>query len=314
MYSECPLARPPFPPHLIARSRELLESTVALLRPVPVSREAARMALQRYPHHAEQVHQVSREVDVDPVELMMANLSYDLSLALFGCSTMALATASGPVVARNMDWMMPDKIARASCVTPLPRGLSAGFAGSVGVISGLSDHGFAVMLNAVVCGRVHLDGYPVLLFLRHLLDEATSFEQAVDLASTTPLATSALITLAGTRNPQRVCVECSATACRLRWAEGAQPLLVTNHYRRLAPAEACPRYAHLERHSPRLPPSPAPEDLLALLTHDNVRQSITAQHVLACPATGSLRLFVPTDLLTQDRGGDVDPADLSRFF
>jgi hypothetical protein len=50
------------------------------------------------------------------------------------------------------------------------------------------------------------------------------------------------------------------------------------------------------------------------LNHDNVRQSITAQHVLACPATGSLRLFVPTDLLTQDRAGADGLTALSPFF
>src|SRR5437764_468138 len=36
--------------------------------------------------------------------LLIANLSYDLVLATFGCSTMALATPDGPVLARNMDW------------------------------------------------------------------------------------------------------------------------------------------------------------------------------------------------------------------
>src|ERR1700730_3500788 len=37
-------------------------------------------------------------------DVMLANVSYDLLLAHFGCSTVALATPSGPVVARNMDF------------------------------------------------------------------------------------------------------------------------------------------------------------------------------------------------------------------
>jgi predicted choloylglycine hydrolase len=217
-------------------------------------------------------------------------------MALFGCSTLALAGRDGPVLARNMDWPWSDLIARASCVTPLAAGLSAGFVGAVGVVTGLSRRGFAVALNAVLGDGPDPAGYPVLLFLRHLLDEAGSFDDAVDRASRTPLAASALLTLVGTENLQRVCVERSTREHRQRWPAGDEPLVVTNHYRSLGPGYACPRYEYLTR-APCLPPDAAAEALLALLGHPSVRQDITAQHVLACPAAGTLRLFVPADLL-----------------
>ena len=314
MFTECPLVREPYPPELLEHSRRLLADVAAALRRHPLAQAAAELVLRRYPRHAEQIADVSRRLGCGPLDLTLANLSYDLALGQFGCSTMALATGEGPVVARNMDWLMPARIARASCVVPLPSGgLSAGFLSAVGVVTGLSRAGFAVVLNAVETGRLNPEGYPVLLFLRRLTDDAGSFEEAVDLASRTPLAMSALFTLVGTRNDQRVCVERSPTEHRKRWAHGDAPLLVTNHYRRLGRADSCSRYACLERNAPRLK-APSAEELLALLGHPNVRQDITAQEVLIWPAAGRLRLFVPTDLLSADDEGMDDTSALNKLF
>jgi hypothetical protein len=242
----------------------------------------------------------------------MANLSYDLFLGLFGCSTVVLATPQGPFVARNMDWPMPDQIARASCVVPLENGVHAGAVGATGVVSGQSRYGFTVILNAALAGEVDLEGYPVLLFLRHLMDTARSFDEAVELASHTRLASGALITLAGTHNAQRVCVERMPRAHQQRRPHGDEPLLVTNHYFRLAAPHVCPRYeflsGYLRRH-----PYPRPAELLALLNHAKVRQDITAQHVLASPARSRFRLFVPAELLEHDRDGD-DFASMRKLF
>jgi hypothetical protein len=211
-----------------------------------------------------------------------------------------------------MDWMMPDRIARASCIVPLENGVHAGALGATGIVSGQSRHGFAVILNAVLTAQVHWDGYPVLLFLRHLMDTAHSFEEAVELASRTPLASSALITLAGTRNDQRVCVERTSRTHQQRRPHGDEPLLVTNHFRRLAAPDGCPRYEFLSRQLRRRPERTV-EELLELLNHENVRQDITAQHVLACPARGLFRLFVPANLLNNSHRGD-DYASLRRLF
>jgi hypothetical protein len=312
MYRECPLVREPYPAPLLDKARDLLAEIAAQLNVHPAARRAAWIVRQRYPHHAEQIDAGSRLLGVDPVDLTLANISYDLLLGMFGCSTVVLATGTGPLVARNMDWMMPDKIARASCVVPLENGLHAGALGATGVVSGQSRHGFAVILNAVLTGEVHLEGYPVLLFLRHLLDTARSFEEAVELASRTPLTSSALITLVGTRNEQRVCVERTLRTHQQRRPHGDEPLLVTNHYRRLAAPDGCPRYDFLFRQL-RCRPERTIEDLLDLLNHPNVRQDITAQHVIACPGRGFFRLFVPAELLESTHSGD-DFASLRRLF
>jgi hypothetical protein len=303
MFHECPLVRQPYPAPLIESARALLAEIAGQLRSQPLSRQAAVLVRQRYPRHAEQIDADARLLGVDAIDLTMANLSYDLFLGLFGCSTVVLATPEGPFVARNMDWLMPDRIARASCVVPLENGVHAGAVGSTGVVSAQSRHGFVAILNAVLTGEVDLEGYPVLLFLRHLLDTASSFDEAVEMASETRLASAALLTLAGTRNEQRVCIERSPRSHLQRWPHGDEPLLVTNHYRRLAGPQVCPRYDYLSRQL-RRNSRPSPEDLLALLQHPSVRQDITAQHVLASPALGLFRLFVPSDLLQQERHAD----------
>ncbi|MFM9960453.1 MAG: hypothetical protein ACKV2Q_04425 [Planctomycetaceae bacterium] len=56
---------------------------------------------------------------------------------------------------------------------------NAGWPGAVGIVSGLSARGFAVALNAVGGGSDML-GYPVLLHLRRVIEEAPDFDGAVD--------------------------------------------------------------------------------------------------------------------------------------
>ena len=56
-----------------------------------------------------------------------------------------------------------------------------------------------------------------------------------------------------------------------------------------------------------LPRRPRPEDLLALLTRPPVANEITAQHVVLHPASGLLRMWVPSALAG---GTHADPAAL----
>jgi hypothetical protein len=292
------LDRPPFPDRLVRASRALLEDAALMLRQEPRFVELARSVLPRYPEHRPRIERAAESLRADPVDLTLATLSYDLLMGMYGCSTMVLATGDGPLVARNMDWSPTDLIARASCVVPTSHGLNAGFVGAPGVVTGLSLRGFAVVLNAVGCERLLPDGYPVLLFLRRLLDEATDFDDAVRMARTTPLLSSALLTLAGTSNDQRVVVERSPTRAALRLPEGNKPLVTTNHYLALQQqGDGCERYRCLSRWAEQLPPRPADADALDLLLREPLYCGITAQHIVMHPATGRVRMWVPSALL-----------------
>ncbi|HEX6983894.1 MAG TPA: C45 family autoproteolytic acyltransferase/hydrolase, partial [Planctomycetaceae bacterium] len=239
-----------------------------------------------------------------------ANLSYDLVIASLGCSTVALATADGPVLARNMDWAPERPLARASVRIDLVRAgrtvhRTANWPGGIGVVTGLSGHGFAVALNAVFhpAGPDRL-GYPVLLFLRRLLDEATGFDDALRRLRTQRLTTAGLFTLVGRENSQRVVVERSPRQAVLRWAEGEAPLVATNHYQAMSvergplafgltgtSADRCAALGDLVRGAAGGHVGDA--RLLFALTDPAVIQSITAQHVVARPYAGELRLYVP---------------------
>lgn len=249
---------------------------------------------------------------IDPRELALANVSYDLFAASLGCSAAALAGPDGPVLCRNMDWWPEDALARASVVLEHRGGggpaafVVAGWPGSVGAVTGMSGAGFAVCLNAV-SGLEPPDpaGYPVLLHLRRVLEDAGGFDAAVDMLSAGRLAASALFTVVGRRNAERVVVERSPTRSALRRPVGDRPLICTNDYRALGRptsagdhalfGSACTRFDALQDGCGRFDAGGPIADaaLLELLADPPVAQQITAQHVILRPSAGTARMWIP---------------------
>jgi hypothetical protein len=253
---------------------------------------------------------MARQVHADWRDVVLANISYDLLLATFGCSTVALATPRGPVVARNMDWWPEDILAQASYLVKSSRQgvmqyVNAGWPGASGVVTGLSSRGFGVVLNAVIGP----EGYSVLLHLRRVLEDAADFDSALRLLSEQRLITSALITLVGSDNRQRVVIERTPTRAAQRWPQGDEPLIATNDYRLLFQPKThsgpeiyqttCSRYEALCAFFATQRPDREVEDaeLLYVLSDPNVIQGITAQHIILRPRGGEIRLFVPRRLL-----------------
>jgi predicted choloylglycine hydrolase len=246
---------------------------------------------------------------------MLANLTYDLVLATMGCSTVALATPSGPVLARNMDFFPEDILAQTSALVRMHRGgelvlANAGWPGSVGVVTGMSGRGFAVALNAVSGPEgSRKTGYPVLLYLRKVLDEAFNFAQAVEMLSKQTLASPCLLTLVGTRNDERIVLERTPTKCATRRPDGDAALVTTNDYRLIKDRvkdetptiegilydTTCHRFDNLTRFfaDHEAGEEIADEKLLMHLTDPGVIQEITAQHVIMRPKQKQIRMFVP---------------------
>jgi len=305
-------------PAMVQRGRELLEAVrqevpSSALRLVPLL--DARTGF-RFHREAKAIARFGR---LDWRWVMLANVSYDLALAYMACSTVALPTPDGPVVARNMDWWPEEKLAAASCALHSVRGgrleyAIAGWPGSMGVVTGLSGRGFAVVLNAVLSDeKYRLTGYPVLLFLRTVLQDAPNFDQAVEMLSGHRLFTNGLITVVGTANHERVCIERTPSRCFLRWGEGGDPLVTTNSYvaledtgrNRYGPeieelfASTGSRYSNLLRLSRdiNVKGEGLTTALLYALTDEGVIQSITAQHVVMQPSKQHIDVFVPRRLL-----------------
>jgi hypothetical protein len=258
---------------------------------------------------------MARLAHADPRDVVLANICYDLLVATIGCSTVALASPGGPVVARNMDWWPEDILARASYLIRCSRRgemqfVSASWPGASGVVTGMSRHGFAVVLNAVIGPeRFSRLGYPVLLHLRRVLEDATSFDAALDQLSRQRLVTSALFTLVGSENRQRVVIERTPTRFALRWAQDDKPLFATNDYRLLFKPQAqagpeiyqttCNRYEALCEFFADWRPDREVEDtgLLYILTDARVIQDITAQHITMRPRMQEMHLYVPSRLV-----------------
>jgi hypothetical protein len=300
------------PEELLDRSRQLLQAvqreisgSARWLAPMVHLRTANRF-------RAEAVAMAQR-VGVDWRDLTLANLSYELVVGLFACSTVVLPTSTGPVLARNMDFWPEQWLARASALIRFRRGgqpafVNAGWPGAIGAVSGMSSRGFAIVLNAVGAG-IHKLGYPVLLHLRRVLEDADSFDVAVQWLSREKLAAGALFTVAGTENDQRVVVERTPTEFALRRPNGDEPLVTTNDFRLLGKsathsdhellATSCSRFDSLCRFFGSHRPSDSVEDtrLLYALTEPSIRQSITAQHMIFRPREQSARLFAPRDLV-----------------
>jgi hypothetical protein len=313
------------PGEALAASRRLLASVKEQIPPsARVLAQLARLRTGNRFHR--EIVAMARLAEVDWRDLMLANLSYDLVLAWLGCSTIALPTADGPVLARNMDWWPEDLLARASYLLRYRHNgnlsfASAGWPGAVGIVTGMSARGFAVALNAVSCPeKWRRTGYPVLLHLRRVVEDAPSFDHALKMLAEQRLTSPALFTLVGRENNERVVIERSPTCHALRRVRDNEPLFATNDYRVLfqggagaaLPREGpgaeffettCRRYDTLCRFFADWSPGKkiGDEQLLYVLSDPGVVQSITAQHIVMRPRPGEARLFVPRRLV-QDSG------------
>ena len=302
------------PPAAVAEAQALLGEVLAMI-PRKARVLAYWLAVRTGNRFGREFKAAAKAIDGNPKDIALANLSYDLVVGALGCSTVVLPTADGPVVARNMDWWPEGPLARASYVIRCVDGdawrfSSGGFPGAVGVVTGLSSRGFAIVLNAVTTtDPVCKTGYPVLLHLRRVMDDAADFADALAMLSKQRLTTPALFTLAGTKNDQRVVIERAPRRYALRWGRAGEPLVTTNDYRLLDTGKendewdlgrsSCGRYDRLCGLALRRPSGPAPrdEELLFWLSDPEVRQEITAQHVLMRVAAGEMKLFVPRHLV-----------------
>jgi hypothetical protein len=253
-------------------------------------------------------------------DVVLANVTYDLRVSGLACSTLAAATADGPVLARNMDWWPVDLLARATYAARGRRQgstewVAATWPGAIGVVTGMSARGFAVAVNAVRCGEpVRLDSYPVLLHVRRVIEDAVDFDQALDWLQHEELAAPGIFVLVGRENHQRVVVERTPSRAALRWPERPDaPLVATNDYRALGRGgggeqglhglqeTACERYDGLLEQSleVEIGHSLRDEQLLALLGRSDVFSEVTAQQVVMRPRTGGYLVAVPSYLLDE---------------
>lgn len=311
---ELPLSKR-FLPHQAAMRAAADDLLTAMKKDLPagVSHLAHLVDLRTFGRFRSEAKAQAKVMGINWRDLMLAGAAYDLTLAYFGCSTIAAATSEGPVLARNMDWWPERQLARHSYVIRnMRKGRAettvAGWPGSIGLVTGMSAHGFALAMNAVGDGvGLHKTGYPVMLHLRRVVDECKSFGEAVERVSKQTLAAPCLVTIVGTKNDERVCVERMPTTANLRYADGDSPLLTTNHFRfgegdsrdgvGTLQSTSCGRLQGMQDMLPNKEEELSDEHLLYILSGERVRLAITAQHIIMRPRENRLRLCVPKSLL-----------------
>ena len=241
-------------------------------------------------------------------DILLANCNYDLFMAggiqPHLCSVLVLPTGDGPMFARNLDWDPRDQLAAASCRLEYSRGgrklfQAAGWPGSIGAVTGVSEKGFAIALNFPCDHGGQLDpmGQPVLLLIRSLLEQSGSFRSAVETLCGVRTTSPGIFTLAGADNAEMKVVEHEVERVHVRSANipsggVCARLAATNHFG--GDRGYCDRYERLKNQS--FPGHDAgivisDEDAFAAL--ESVKLGITASHVVMRPRLKRLNMRAP---------------------
>ncbi|MBM4369243.1 MAG: hypothetical protein FJ102_23730, partial [Deltaproteobacteria bacterium] len=114
-----------------------------------------RSANRDHPY-VQEIEGLAEAAEVDVNDLYLANIIYDITAKYglagwVGCTGFVHGGPPHPLIARNMDWDIPEGIGEHSLVLRYKaRGhefVTVGFPGVTGVISGLSSCGYAITVN-----------------------------------------------------------------------------------------------------------------------------------------------------------------------
>jgi len=267
--------------------------------PAPLVAELSRPAV-RADYWAE-MQGIALRAGIPFEDVVCGNLYYDaLKAVLVGCTGFAVDTPTGPLHARNLDWWSEnDSLRRHTVQTKFvgaPQGefTTVGWPGFVGVFSGVAPNRFAITLNAVMSDEPLQAATPVVFALRQVLEEAASFEIALQTLRTISLASDSLLLLTGIREGEMAVIERTPTRAEVRFAENGC-VFVTNDYRKLRTglrsfeseleATACGRYDRIsELVASRVPRDPT--DCVNYLNDPAVRMGMTVQQMVFHAATG----------------------------
>ena len=157
---------------------------------------------------------------------------------LVGCSSFAAwggASDDGkPVVGRNFDFYMGDDFTRNKIVTFCrPQAghpfASIGWAGMIGVLSGMNSEGLTVTINAAK-GPVPLaSATPISILAREILQHAATIAEALEIARRRDTFVSESLLVASARDGRAAIIEKTPRRTVLYEGDG-EYLICTNHY------------------------------------------------------------------------------------
>ena len=253
--------------------------------------------------HAEELLGISEVAGIPLKKIMIGNLYYDALKIVLGCSAFSIMTDSGPVHGRNLDWYSNDNdLSTHSLVTRFINGnneyLTVGWPGFTGCLSGMAPGKFSISLNAVMSSEPSELAEPVVYLIRKVLENASGFEEAVQILSDTNIASDCLLMVCGTKESEMAVIERTPSKSKVRFAQNGR-IMVTNDYKLFNPSEetsievlsetSCGRYDRMDVLLKQGISSNA--DVHRVLSDYEVKMGITMQQMCFHSKTGKFELF-----------------------
>ncbi|KAB1066569.1 acyl-CoA--6-aminopenicillanic acid acyl-transferase [Tamlana haliotis] len=176
-------------------------------------------------------------------------------LALVGCSSFAAwgdKSADGQlIIGRNFDFYAGDDFAKdkiVSFVSPTSgyKFMSVAWAGMIGVVSGMNEHGLTVTINAGKSKVPLIAKTPISIVNREILQYATNIEEAINIAKKREVFVSESIFVGSAKDNKAVIIEVSPDNFGVYEVENANQLICSNHFQSDAYAEDKNNQKHIE--------------------------------------------------------------------
>ena len=256
------------------------------------------------PDHWHELQALASTSNVPLTSAIIGNLYYDLSKVvlnqMLGCTAFAVETGTGILHARNLDWWTENAmLARYTMVTNFTGAQAGdftaiGWPGFIGAFSGVAHGRFAVTLNAVLSMDPPQLASPVVFLMRTVLEEAPTYEAALEALAETPIPCDCLLLLTGTRPGEIAVIERTPSRHAIRSSRNGF-ISVTNGYLQLdakgstAPSalmgSSCSRLDHITAMVQAARPRD-PETCLDCLSDSAVRMDMTVQQMVFNASTG----------------------------
>jgi predicted choloylglycine hydrolase len=180
-------------------------------------------------------------------------------LALVGCSSFAAwgdKTEDGELlIGRNFDFYAGDDFAKNKIIafinpTQGYKFMSVTWAGMIGVVSGMNEHGLTVTINAGKSEIPLVAKTPISILTREILQYATTIEEAIAIAKKRQVFVSESIFVGSAKDKKAITIEVSPTKFGVYEVDNTNQLICTNHFQSSAYAEDKNNIKHIaESHS-----------------------------------------------------------------
>ncbi|MFI1770639.1 C45 family autoproteolytic acyltransferase/hydolase [Thalassobellus citreus] len=253
--------------------------------------------------YKQEIKAISEYCNFSENEILITNLYYDALKFVFGCTAFCVTNKAEKLHARNLDWWTENNIlGQYSKVFDFEMNGKVIYSlvswpGFVGALSGVKKGAFSITLNAVLSNESPQFAIPITFLIRDVLENASSFDEAVKILSETPIASDCLLMIVGCNKNENVVIERTPTKYTIRKPID-NSLIVTNEYLTLTENKLTKDTLQLTasgRHN-RVKDllddeTPVREtDYFNILSDKKVKMDITVQQMILNPKTGEIHL------------------------